>query len=148
MLALSRQNLPPLRTSSEENRSRTRRAMCSAKPTEPRDVTLLATGSEVSLAMNAAKILREGGKRVAVVSMPSWELFEAQSEDYRRATLGAAPRIGVEAAARFGWDRWIGERGPFIGMSSFGASGPIADVYKHFGVTVEAVVEAAKKLTA
>ena len=145
LLALSRQNMPTLRTSSDENLS-ARGAYVLSEADGPRELTLLATGSEVSLAMNAAKILREGGKRVAVVSMPSWELFEAQSEDYRRATLGAAPRIGVEAAARFGWDRWIGENGPFIGMSSFGASAPGSDVYKHFGITVEAVVEAAKKL--
>jgi transketolase len=113
----------------------------------PRDLTLLATGSEVSLAMTAAKTLRENGKRVAVVSMPCWELFEQQSADYRAQVLGAAPRIGIEAAFRFGWDRYIGAEGVFIGMSSFGASAPGPEVYKHFNITPEAVVAAATKIS-
>ena len=75
--------------------------------------------------------------------MPCWELFEAQSEAYRAEVLGGAPRVAVEAAVRLGWDRWIGERGAFIGMSGFGASGPAAELYKHFGITPEAVAAAA-----
>jgi len=114
----------------------------------PRDLTLLATGSEVSLAVEAAKVLRGQGKRVAVVSMPCWELFEQQGEDYRAQVLGAAPRIGIEAAVRFGWDRYIGAAGVFIGMSGFGASAPGPDVYKHFNITADAVVAAAAKLWA
>ena len=144
-LALTRQNLPTLRTSSEAN-SCAMGAYVLSEADGPRDLTLLATGSEVSLAVAAAKILREKGKRVAVVSMPCWELFEEQSEDYRAKVLGAAPRIGIEAAARFGWDRYIGATGSFIGMSSFGASAPGPDVYKHFGFTADAVVAAAAKL--
>jgi transketolase len=144
-LALSRQNLPTLRTSSDVNLS-AKGAYVLSEADGPRDLTLLSTGSEVSLAMDAAKILREGGKKVAVVSMPSWELFDEQDEVYRAQVLGTAPRLAIEAACRFGWDRWIGERGAFIGMHDFGASAPGPDVYKHFGITVEAAVEAGKKL--
>ncbi len=113
------------------------------EPEGGRDATLLATGSEVSLALAAAKLLAEKGKRAAVVSMPCWELFEAQDEAYRKTTLGTAPRVGVEAAARLGWDRWIGEGGAFVGMSGFGASGPAAQLYEHFGITAQAVARAA-----
>ena len=76
--------------------------------------------------MDAAKALRAEGKKVAVVSMPSWDLFEAQPAEYRAEVLGTAPRIAIEAGARLGWDRWIGQRGAFIGMTGFGASAPAA----------------------
>ncbi|KAF0120337.1 MAG: transketolase [Methylocystaceae bacterium] len=109
-----------------------------------RDVTLLATGSEVEIALAAADILDTQGLKAAVVSMPCWELFEVQSEAYRAEVLGGAPRVAVEAAVRLGWDRWIGERGAFIGMSGFGASGPAGELYKHFGITPETVAAAAK----
>jgi transketolase len=142
-LALSRQNLPTLRTSSDVNLS-ARGAYVLSEPDGARDVTLLATGSEVSLAMEAAKTLREAGKKVAVVSMPCWELFEAQDAGYRASVLGQAPRVAVEAASGFGWERYIGERGGFVGMHSFGASGSIEAVYKEFGITAEAVVAAAR----
>ena len=72
--------------------------------------------------------------------------LRAQSADYRARVLGSAPRIAVEAAARFGWDRWIGERGAFIGMHGFGASAPAGDVYEHFGITADAIAAAAAKL--
>jgi transketolase len=78
--------------------------------------------------------------------MPCWELFEAQPENYRKAVLGEAPRVGVEAAVRLGWDRWLGSRSAFIGMSGFGASAPGEDVYQHFGITPEKVAEAARSL--
>ena len=146
-LALSRQNLPTLRDASDINKS-ARGAYILSEAGGTRDLTLLATGSEVSMAMDAAKVLRDQGKKVAVVSMPCWDLFEKESEHYRAEVLGTAPRIAVEAAERFGWDRWIGERGAFIGMKSYGASAPGPDVYKHFGITVDAVVDAANRLTA
>jgi transketolase len=78
--------------------------------------------------------------------MPCWKLFEEQTADYRSAVLGTAPRVGVEAAVRFGWDRWLGERSAFIGMTGFGASAPAEDVYKHFGITPEKVAEAVRLL--
>jgi transketolase len=109
-------------------------------------VTLLATGSEVGIAATARDQLAAEGIRAAVVSMPCWELFEEQDEAYRKAVLGTAPRVAVEAAARLGWDRWLGERSAFIGMHSFGLSAPIADLYPHFGITAEKVAEAAKSL--
>ena len=146
-LLLSRQNLPTVRTSSDVNLS-ARGAYVLSEADGPRDVTFLATGSEVTLALDAAKILRAEGKRVAVVSMPCWDLFEAQSSEYRAAVLGSAPRVGIEAASGFGWDRYIGEKGAFIGMHSFGASAPIGDLYKLFGITAEAAVAAARKLIA
>ena len=146
-LALSRQNLPTLRSSSDLNLC-ARGAYVLSEADGPRDVTLLATGSEVSMAMEAAKTLREIGKKVAVVSMPCWEIFDAQDAGYRAAVLGKAPRVGVEAAIGFGWDKYIGERGAFVGMHGFGASAPAPEVYKNFGITAEAVVAAANGLIA
>jgi len=146
-LLLSRQNLPTLRTSSAVNES-ARGAYVISADEGARDVTLLATGSEVALAFEAAKTLRASGKRVVVVSMPSWDLFEAQPAEYRAAVLGTAPRIAVEAGARLGWDRWIGERGAFIGMNGFGASAPAPELYRHFGITADKIVAAANALTA
>ena len=85
----------------------------------------------------------------AVVSMPSWELFAAQDASYRASVLGTGTvRVGCEAALRFGWDRWLGERGAFVGMSGFGASGPAETLYRHFGITPEAIVAAARRLLA
>ena len=146
-LALSRQNLPTLRTSATVNLS-TRGAYVLSEPDGPRDVTLLATGSEVSMAVDAAKTLAAEGLKVAVVSMPCWELFDAQDANYRASVLGTAPRVAVEAAIGFGWERYTGDKGRFVGMHSFGASAPGGEVYKEFGITVDAVVAAAKELVA
>jgi transketolase len=146
VLALTRQSVPLLRNeASPENRS-ARGAYVLAEADGERQVTLLATGSEVGLAVAARDALAKDGIRAAVVSMPCWALFEAQPESYRDAVLGAAPRVGVEAAVRFGWDRWLGPRSAFVGMHGFGASGPGDDVYRHFGITAEKVVEAARSL--
>jgi transketolase len=146
VLALTRQSVPLLRTDTVgENRS-ARGAYVLAEAQGERQVTLLATGSEVSLAMTARDALAGAGIRAAVVSMPCWELFERQPDAYRKAVLGAAPRVGVEAAVRFGWDRWLGERSAFIGMSDFGASAPGEAVYAHFGITAEKIAEAARSL--
>jgi transketolase len=145
LLALSRQGLPTLRTATNENRVALG-AYVLAEADGPRQVTLLATGSEVSLAMTAREELKKAGIAAAVVSMPCFALFDEQNDAYRAAVLGAAPRIAIEAALRQGWDRYLGEKSAFIGMKGFGASAPSGDLYKHFGITVEAVVEAAKKL--
>ena len=144
--ALSRQNLAALRHEVSGENLTARGAYVLREADGTRDVTLLATGSEVELAVNAAEKLKAEGIKAAVVSMPCWELFEQQTPEYRAEVLGTAPRIGIEAAARFGWDRWLGERGAFIGMNGFGASGPAPKVYEHFGITVDAAVSAAKKL--
>ncbi|PWB79591.1 MAG: transketolase [Methylocystaceae bacterium] len=145
VLSLSRQNLATLDRPVTENLS-ARGAYVLREPEGGRDVTLLATGSEVEIALAAADLLQARGKRVAVVSMPCWELFEAQPASYRESVLGQAPRVGVEAASRFGWDRWIGERGAFVGMTGFGASAPAGKLYAHFGITAEAIAKAADAL--
>ena len=146
-LSLSRQNLPTLRTSSDINLS-ARGAYVLSEADGPRDLTLLATGSEVSLAMTAAKALQETGVRVAVVSMPCWELFDAQDVGYRTSVLGFAPRIAVEAAIGFGWERYTGEHGRFLGMHGFGASAPGTTTYEAFGITDKALVALATEVLA
>ncbi len=145
-LALSRQALTPLRTEASGENLTAKGAYVLREADGKRDVTLLATGSEVEIAVAAAHELAMEGIKAAVASMPCWELFERQSEDYQRQVLGTAPRVGVEAALRFGWDRWLGERSAFVGMKGFGASAPAPDLYKHFGITAEAVAAAAKSL--
>ena len=142
ILALTRQPVPGLRKDAGENRS-ARGAYVLAEAEGARKVTLLATGSEVSIAMAARDQLAAKGVPAAVVSMPCWALFEQQDEAYRGAVLGTAPRVGVEAAIRFGWVHYLGERSRFVGMHDFGASAPIEALYPHFGITAEAVVEAA-----
>jgi transketolase len=148
VLALTRQAVPTLRTEIGAENLSAKGGYVLREPAGARDVTLLATGSEVETAAIAADLLAAEGVKAAVVSLPCWELFELQSEDYRRAVLGTAPRVGVEAALRFGWDRWLGEKSAFVGMHSFGASAPAPDLFKHFGITAEAVADAAKSLIA
>jgi transketolase len=141
-LIFARQALPPVRRDgSGENRS-AKGAYVLEEGSGPRRVTLLATGSEVALAVEARRRLEAEGVSTAVVSMPSWELFERQDAAYRRATLGPGTvRVGIEAAVRLGWDRYLGEEGGFVGMTGYGASGAEADLARHFGFTPERVVE-------
>ena len=109
-------------------------------------VSLFASGSEVEIASAAQKQLAERGIASRVVSVPSLELLLAQPADRRKAVIGNAPvKIAIEAAVRFGWDAVIGHDGEFIGMHGFGASAPAKDLYKHFGITAEAAVNAALK---
>jgi len=146
LMALSRQNLPLLRTThTAENL--TAKGAYVLRDAPRRDVTLCATGSEVEIAMTAADLLAAEGIRAAVVSVPSFDLFARQSPTYRAAVLGTAPRIGIEAAIRQGWDAVIGSEGAFIGMTGFGASAPAEDLYQHFGITPQAVVATARALT-
>lgn len=147
VLALTRQAVPLLRTEAAgENRSSKGAYVLAEAEGGGRDVTMVATGSEVGLAMDARALLAKDGVRAAVVSMPCWELFAAQSVAYRETVLGSAPRIGAEAGVGFGWDRWLGERGAFIGMDGFGASAPAAKLYEHFGITPSKVAETAKRV--
>ena len=147
ILTLTRQGLPALRTAGERENLSARGAYVLAEASgAKRDVTILATGSEVSLAMEAREQLGKSGVQATVVSMPCWELFAAQPETYRKAVLGSGPRVAVEAAVGMGWERWIGEHGTFIGMSSFGASAPAPKLFEHFGITATHVAEAARKL--
>jgi transketolase len=144
VLALSRQNLPTLRTEAKENLS-ARGGFVLAEASAPRRATLIATGSEVHLAMAARATLEEAGVPTAVVSVPCFEIFAAQPAEYRDAVLGQALRVGIEAALPFGWDRWIGPEGIFIGMQGFGASAPAEVLFRHFGITAEALVATVKK---
>jgi transketolase len=146
LLCLSRQNLPTVRTAHTDENLTARGAYLLAEPEGGRDVTLIATGSELSLALAAADILAAQRIRAAVVSAPSFELFARQPPAYRGTVLGEAPRVGVEAAIRQGWDPLLGERGAFVGMSGFGASAPAEALYAHFGITAEAVADAATRL--
>jgi transketolase len=118
-----------------------------AKPIPLPDVILIGTGSEVSLCVEAYEKLKAEGVKARVVSMPSWELFEAQPQSYRDAVLppSVTRRVAVELGVKQGWERYIGPTGQFIGMCGFGASAPIGVLLKHFGFTVENVVAAAKK---
>lgn len=140
-IVLSRQDLPVLRADGGVGNASARggyvlvEAECG-----PRKVTIVATGSEVSLAVEARAVLETRGIGAAVVSLPSFELFRAQDAAYRAAVLGQGVRIGVEAALRFGWDEVIGAEGGFVGMTGFGASAPAEVLYRHFGITAEAVV--------
>ncbi|HAX91462.1 MAG TPA: transketolase [Rhodospirillaceae bacterium] len=147
LLALSRQGLPTLRDGNAENKS-AKGGYVISEANGPRAVTLLATGSEVMLAIKAQEMLREQGIEAAVVSMPCMSLFDKQDVAYRASVLGTAPRIAIEAGIQMCWDKYLGEKSAFIGMSGFGASAPAEDLYKHFGITAEATVQAAKKLCA
>ena len=123
LIVLARQDLPPLRQDAAENRS-ARGGYVLIEADGARQATLIATGSEVAIAVDARRLLAEAGIAAAVVSLPCWELFAQQDERYRLDVLGAAPRVGIEAACGFGWERWLGESGIFIGMTGFGASAP------------------------
>jgi transketolase len=144
LLVLTRQALPTLRTDTAENRC-ARGGYVLAEAEGPRQATLIATGSEVSIAMAARESLAGEGVGVAVVSLPCWELFSQQDEAYRDEVLGGVPRVGIEAAGGFGWERWLGSDGVFIGMTGYGASAPYEDLYKHFGITPEAIVAAVRR---
>ncbi|WNK01684.1 transketolase [Thalassospiraceae bacterium LMO-JJ14] len=145
--ALSRQGVPTLRTThTDENLSAKGGYVLTEAKASPRKVTLLATGSEVHLATAAREALESEGIGTAVVSMPCWELFDQQDVSYRNAVLGEGTvRVAVEAAVRHGWDKYIGSDGGFVGMNGFGASAPAGDLYKHFGITAEAVAAQAKE---
>ena len=144
LLVLTRQNLPALRTDTAENRC-ARGGYVLAEADGPRKATVIATGSEVPIAMAARETLAAEGIGIAVVSLPCWELFEQQDESYRAEVLGGAPRVGIEAAGPFGWDRWLGPDGTFIGLHGYGASANYEDLYKHFGLTPDGVAAAVRK---
>jgi len=153
VLALSRQGLPTQRTEHKAKNMVAQGAYVLAEAMGKRQAILLATGSEVAIAMEARALLEAEGIGTRVVSMPCWEIFEAQDEATRRRVLPAGPvRVAVEAAIGFGWDRWLdGERGRrgksgFVGMDGFGASAPAGDLYEHFGITAEAVAAKVKSL--
>ncbi len=153
VLSLTRQGVPTVRTEHKNNNLSERGAYVLAEAEGKRQVILIATGSEVHLALQARETLQAEGIGTRVVSMPCMELFAQQDEKYRKRVLpGGAVRVGVEAGVRQGWDQWLlGERGKygkaaFVGMESFGASAPAGELFEHFGITAEKVVEAARGL--
>ncbi|WP_175153497.1 transketolase [Paraburkholderia ultramafica] len=146
-LVFARQALPLVRREhSAEPLSRRGAYVLADADNGPRVVTLLATGSEVALALQARRQLQDEGIATAVVSMPCWEIFDAQDAAYRSEVLGPGTvRVGIEAALRFGWDRYLGERGGFVGMTGFGASASAETLYEHFGITAQHIVAEAKR---
>ncbi|MBR1275833.1 transketolase [Bradyrhizobium sp. AUGA SZCCT0283] len=146
VLALTRQNLPQLRTSAPNDNPCAHGAYELVAAQGDAKVSLFASGSEVEIAVAAQKQLAERGIASRVVSVPSLELLLAQPADRRKAIIGNAPvKVAIEAAVRWGWDAVIGQNGEFVGMHGFGASAPAKDLFKHFGITAEAVVNAALK---
>lgn len=148
VLCLSRQALAVFSDGADSTNRVARGAYVVIEPEGGRDVTLIATGSEVSIAIVAAKLLADDGIRAAVVSAPCFDLFRQQTGEYRAAILGSAPRVGVEAAIEGDWARWLGDGGEFVGMTGFGASAPADDLYREFGITAEAVATAAMRCIA
>jgi transketolase len=143
ILALTRQNLPQLRIEADAG-NRCAAGAYEIAPAPSADVSLFATGSEVAVAVEARKLLHGRGVRARVVSVPCFELLRARPAAERASVIGTAPvRVAVEAAIRQGWDEIIGSDGAFVGMTTFGASAPIKDLYNHFGITAEKVAEAA-----
>ena len=150
VLALSRQKLPILDRTTYGAADGTRKGgyvLLDARGGKPA-VIVIATGSEVALALGAVEQLQAEGVAVRLVSLPSWELFAAQSPEYRESVLPAAvtKRVAVEAATSFGWERWVGRDGVIIGIDHFGASAPADELYKQFGFTRDAIVSAVRNL--
>jgi transketolase len=153
MLVLTRQKLPVLdrkAVAAAEGVRRGAYVLLDPAGTGGLDAILIATGSEVALALGAARLLEADGIRARVVSMPSWELFERQPQRYRDAVLPPAvrARVAVEAAGPFGWSRWTTDEGAMVGMSGFGASGPGERLFQEFKLTPEQVAATAKQLLA
>jgi len=153
VLALSRQNLPTVRKDHKTKNMTALGAYVLAEAEGKRLAILMATGSEVEIALAARDLLQAEGIGTRVVSMPCWELFEAQDASYRKRVLPGGPvRVAIEAAGRLGWDKWLmGERGrdtkaAFVGMEGFGASAPAPELYAHFGITAEATAQKVKDL--
>ena len=145
VLALTRQGVPTIRQEAGEDNWSALGAYILSPAAGARQATLFASGSEVHLAVQAQQQLREEGISVAVVSMPSWELFLEQPPHYRDEVMGpGALHVAIEAASPFGWTRWLGPDGIYIGVQGFGASAPAAQLYEHFGITVDAIVKAVR----
>jgi transketolase len=148
VLCLSRQAMPTFRDGASGANQVAFGAYVVVEPEEGRDVTLIATGSEVSIVLHAAELLASVSVHAAVVSAPCFELFRQQSREYRTAVLGRVPRIGIEAAVEGDWARWLGDSGEFVGMTGFGASAPAETLYREFGITADAVAKAALRCIA
>lgn len=146
VLALTRQGVANLRKDAGADNRCANGGYVLHEPKGARDLTLMASGSELGLAVEAAEKLNAQGIRTAVVSMPCMELFRAQSSDYRSNVLGSAPRLAVEAGIAMSWHEWLGRRGAFVGLSDFGASAPADDLFEHFGLTPARVIAMAQHI--
>ncbi len=145
VLALTRQGLPTVRTEHTDENLCAKGAYVLAEAGSDRRVTLLASGSEIAIALAARDTLEADGVATAVVSMPCWERFDAQDQAYRQSVLGpGSVRVAIEAAIMQGWEKYTGDNGATVGMTGFGASAPADELYEHFGITAEDVVAAAK----
>ncbi|MEX0808258.1 MAG: transketolase [Dongiaceae bacterium] len=145
VIALSRQAVPTLRTTHSDDNLSARGGYVLLDASTARRATIIATGTEVEIAVAARTKLEADGIGTAVVSMPCWSLFDAQPEAYRDSVLGGPVRVSIEAAGTFGWERYVGPKGGSVGMTGFGASAPAPDLYRHFGITADAVVENIRK---
>ncbi|MGN8226864.1 transketolase-like TK C-terminal-containing protein [Gracilimonas sp. BCB1] len=149
LLVLTRQNLPTLSRSDANSASLVSKGayIYADADKETPDAILVGTGSELHLAVEAKDKLADKGIDARVVSMPSWELFEKQDASYKESVLpkSVTNRVSIEAGATFGWERYIGAEGTAIGLNSFGESAPYEELFEHFGITADAVVEAAAK---
>ena len=147
VLALSRQGTPTLRQEKSHDNLTLKGGYVLREASGKRDITIMATGTELALAMEAADTLKEKyALHAAVVSMPCWELFDQQDDAYKASVLGDAPRLAIEAAVRFGWDRYLGDNGDFVGMPGFGESAPAPTLYDHFKITADETVAKAVAL--
>ena len=147
VLALSRQGTPTLRQEKFHQNLTMKGGYVLREDSGQRDITIMATGTELALAVEAADVLKDKyALHAAVVSMPCWELFDQQDDAYKASVLGDAPRLAVEAAVRFGWDRYLGEKGGFVGMPGFGESAPAPALYDHFKITTDETVTKAVAL--
>jgi len=146
VMALTRQGLAAVRLADSEENLCGRGGYILAEAEGQRQITLLATGSEIGVAMAARALLQADGIGASVVSMPCHELFDEQPAAYRQTVLGSAPRIAIEAAVAMGWGRYLGDKGAFVGMEGFGASAPYESLYEHFGITPARVAELARKI--
>ena len=144
-MVLTRQGVPLVRTEHTDENLSAKGAYVLADADGDRQATILATGSEVSVALAAREALQADGVATAVVSVPCWELFDEQDDAYRKQVLGeGAIRVAVEAGVRMGWDKYVRSHGGFVGMTGFGASAPAGQLFEHFGITAEKVVEEVK----
>ncbi|MEC7372709.1 MAG: transketolase C-terminal domain-containing protein, partial [Pseudomonadota bacterium] len=144
ILALSRQGLEQFRLGDLSENMTARGAYIAVGEADERQVTLMASGSEVGIAISAHEMLAADSIAATVVSVPCMELFRQQDAAWQKMVLGTAPRIAIEAAIRQPWDWILGENDTFVGMDDFGASAPAGELFPHFGITADAVVAAAK----
>ena len=141
ILALSRQGLPAIRDEKSSENLTKKGGYILKHANGKRDVTLIASGSEVEIAIKTSELLLEANMNAAVISLPCWELFENQSKEYKSEVLGNVLKVGIEAGSEMGWHKYIGSEGVFVGINTFGASAPAHELFKHFGFNPDEIKE-------